>query len=145
MKICHVCKLECDDNVELCPKCGADLTQVEVQDTKEKIKEEILEQEVQEDSEKTDTLVLLATMEDIVSAEIFKDILTDNNISYSCPNQDDETMRVTFGGGFASCEIYVNNDDFDIAENLYKDFLSSESTFDEDLFDESEEFEVNEE
>ena len=26
MKICHVCKAECEDETELCPVCGADLT-----------------------------------------------------------------------------------------------------------------------
>ena len=26
MKVCHVCKAECDDAAELCPVCGADLT-----------------------------------------------------------------------------------------------------------------------
>ena len=35
MKVCHVCKAECDDAAELCPVCGADLT-AEITEEEEK-------------------------------------------------------------------------------------------------------------
>ena len=62
MKVCHVCKAECDDAAELCPVCGADLT-AEIAAEKEK-EEKII-----------NTPVLLATLDDVVSAEILKDLL----------------------------------------------------------------------
>ena len=61
MKICHVCKAECDDSAELCPVCGADLTG----DTGEETVEEII----------LNNPVLLATVDDVVSSEILKDLL----------------------------------------------------------------------
>ena len=36
MKICHVCKATCEDFVELCPVCGADLSEIE-EDIKRRI------------------------------------------------------------------------------------------------------------
>ena len=50
MKICHVCNCECEDNAELCPICGADLT------VKSEEKEEI--------EEKVDVDRFLSTIED---------------------------------------------------------------------------------
>lgn len=116
MKNCHVCNFECDDNAELCPICGADLTAEEV------------EEAVQE-QEKIDP-VLLTTFEDVVSAEIFKDVLTDNKIPYS---DSQDAMKVVFGGGFASEEIYVDKTDFDKAVELLDEFLASEGEFDADF------------
>ena len=29
MKVCHVCQYICDDDAELCPICGAELTEDE--------------------------------------------------------------------------------------------------------------------
>ena len=67
MKICHVCKAECEDNAELCPVCGADLTV----NTKEEEAGEII----------LNKPVLLASLDDVVSSEILKDLLkvTSNN------------------------------------------------------------------
>ena len=62
MKVCHVCKAECDDTAELCPVCGADLTA------------EITEEEEKEEKV-INNPVLLATLDDVVSAEILKDCL----------------------------------------------------------------------
>lgn len=117
MKHCHVCKTECEDNAELCPLCGADLSG-EIEETE------------QEESKKTEISepVLLATFEDVVSAEIFRDILTENGILYSCDGED--TMRVTFGGGFVSQDIFVDASDLTVAEQLYNEFLDSETAFD---------------
>ena len=116
MKVCHVCKAECEDFAELCPLCGADLTASE-------------EENIQEAGEKLllDP-VLLASFEDIVSAEIFKDILSDNAIGYSSGNDDGEiAVQVRFGGSFVSEDIYVDSSDFEKADELYKEFLESEA------------------
>ncbi|MBQ6826271.1 MAG: DUF2007 domain-containing protein [Clostridia bacterium] len=123
MKICHVCGVECEDNAELCAVCGADLTQIE---------------QAEEDANVIKSPALLATFEDVVSAEIFKDILTDNGILYSCDGDiDDGAMQVTFGGSFVSENIYVNEEDFEKADNLYKEFIENEPEFDgEFVFDE---------
>ena len=128
MKYCHVCKTECEDNAELCPLCGADLSREFEETETETARTEINEP------------VLLATFEDVVSAEIFRDILTENGILYSCDGED--TMRVTFGGGFVSQDIFVDASDLARAEQLYNEFLDSEATFDgefDDTFFEEEE------
>lgn len=120
MKNCHVCNFECEDNMELCPICGADLTGE-------------AEEVVQEQEQAKIEPVLLTTFEDIVSAEIFKDVLTDNKIPYS---DSQDAMKVVFGGGFASEEIYVDKTDFDKARELLEEFLASESEFDADFEEE---------
>ena len=56
MKICHVCKAECEDETELCPVCGADLT--------------VGEEERSEEEAVINNPVLLATVDDVVSSEI---------------------------------------------------------------------------
>lgn len=132
MKICHVCKTECEDYAELCPICGADLIGFE-----EKTAEEAFETE----ETVLNNPVLLASMEDVVSAEIFKDILKDNGIPYTCGELEDGTMRVLFGGALVSDDIYVDSDDFDRANGLYEEFLNSEALLDNEFID-SEEFEV---
>ena len=122
MKNCHVCGFECDDAVELCPLCGADLTGAE--DVAEETEEAVIKNPV-----------LLATFEDVVSAEIFKDILIDNNIIFSSSNNDSGSIRVVFGGGFLSEEIYVEETQFEEAEKLYEEFLSSEELFEQDILE----------
>lgn len=133
MKICHVCKAECGDFAELCPICGADLTSYEDETVENGGAEKTVEHPV-----------LLASMEDVVSAEILKDILSSNGIPYSSGDAEDEgSMRVTFGGGFLADDIYVDADDFEAAEKLYNEFLESEPEFsDEDFFFEEESEEV---
>jgi len=130
MKICHVCKEVCEDFVELCPVCGADLSEIE--EDNNGIAEEI--------TEITDP-VLVATIEDVVSAEIFGDILSDNGVLFSTSEEEENGgMRVVFGGGFASVDIYVDEKQFETAKKLYDEFLESENSFDEDFFiEESEE------
>lgn len=124
MKICHVCSAECEDNVELCPVCGADLTP------------ERQEEEIQAEEIVLNKPVLLATLDDVVSAEILRDLLTENNIPFSCDSEDEGTLKVTFGGSFISDDIYVDESDFERANQIYEDFLNSEPTFEEDFFDE---------
>lgn len=124
MKNCHVCNQLCEDNAELCPICGAML-----------LDEDVVEESESENSEEERKIepVLLAVFEDLVTAEIFKDVLTDNKIPYSDSQED--TMRVVFGGSFASEEIYVDQADYDKAKELYDEFMANEPEFsDEDLF-----------
>ncbi len=129
MKICHVCSAECEDNAELCPVCGADLTL------------ERQEEEIQAEEIVLNKPVLLATLDDVVSAEILRDLLTENNIPFSCDSEDEGTLKVTFGGSFISDDIYVDESDFEKANQIYEDFLNSEPTFDEEFFDDAEETE----
>ena len=122
MKNCHVCNQLCDDAAELCPICGALLMDdTVVEDAENPVEERKIEP------------VLLATFEDLVSAEIFKDVLTDNKIPYS--DSEEDTMRVVFGGSFASEEIYVDESDYNEAKELYDEFMANEPEFsDDDLF-----------
>ena len=41
MKICHVCKAECEDFAELCPVCGADLVETVEENAVNEAAEEI--------------------------------------------------------------------------------------------------------
>lgn len=123
MKICHVCKAECDDGAELCPVCGADLTE----ETKQETDGEIF----------INNPVLLATVDDVVSSEILKDLLKDNGIPFSCDSENEGTLRVNFGGSFTADDIYVDDSDFERANAVYEDFLNSEPEFDEGFFDEA--------
>lgn len=125
MKLCHVCNFECNDDAELCPICGADLT---VEGDKDENEEILLKEPV-----------LLASLEDVVSAEILEDILTTNKIPYSTSESEENAMRVVFGGGFSAVEIYVDSSDFDAAEELYREFLENEPEFVEGFYDEEEE------
>ena len=129
MKICHVCSAECEDNAELCPVCGADLTL------------ERQEEAIQAEEIVLNKPVLLATLDDVVSAEILRDLLTENNIPFSCDSEDEGTLKVTFGGSFISDDIYVDESDLEKANQIYEDFLNSEPTFDEEFFDDAEETE----
>lgn len=126
MKTCHVCFTECEDFTELCPICGADLGRA---DDKEEINEEIKENTVKDP-------VLLATLEDVVSAEIFKDILNENGIAYFCDDSSTEgAMQVLFGGSFIAENIYVDSSDYDTADKLYSEFSENEPEFDDEFFD----------
>ncbi len=123
MKICHVCGAECEDGAELCKICGADLLTAQNADKEEEI---ILEHPV-----------LLATLEDVVSAEILKDLLHENGIPFSCDGEEDGgAMKVTFGGSFVAEDIYVDESCFDQAARIYDDFLHEEPAFDESFFEE---------
>lgn len=119
MKNCHVCNQLCEDDVELCPVCGAMLLGDEKKDNADN-SDEVLTREP----------VLLAVFEDLVSSEIFKDVLTDNKIPYS--DSEEDTMKVIFGGTFASEEIYVDKVDFDKAKELYDEFMASAPEFSEE-------------
>ena len=82
--------------------------------------------------------MLLATLDDVVSAEILKDLLTEAGILYSSDSGEDGTMKVTFGGSFVADDIYVDEQDFDAANTIYEEFLNSEPQFDEEFFEDAE-------
>lgn len=135
MKICHVCKAECEDYTELCPICGADLT---------------TESAVEDDASQQEEVivlknpVLVASVEDVVSSEIFKDILHENGIIFTCDEPDSEgTLKVVFGGSFVADDIYVDETDLEKASQLYQDFLNSEPEFDDEFFENEEEAEYD--
>ncbi len=126
MKICHVCNAECEDTVELCPVCGAELDR----------KEETTEEEAPVMNNPTK----IATVSDIVSAEIFKDVLKDSGIPFVCSSEmGDNSIQVLFGGGFVSEEFFVDEKDFEAASLLYEQFQSSESELEGDFETEQEE------
>ena len=139
MKICHVCNARCEDFDELCFVCGADLSNGETPE-EEKSAEEAAKEEIIKNP------ILLVTVEDIVSAEIFKDMLKENNISYSCEEKaGGGAMQVLFGGGLVACNIYVDEKDYDKADALYSEFLETEQNFEEDFYIEEETSEESEE
>ena len=131
MKICHVCKAECEDETELCPVCGADLTGGEEENSEEEIV--------------INNPVLLATVDDVVSSEILKDLLKENGIMFTCDSDEEGTLKVTFGGSFIADDIYVDESDFERASQIYDDFLNSEPEFDGEFFDEETEYDIDEE
>ena len=96
MKECHVCMAQCEDDAELCPVCGAQL-KTDSQKAEEKLQRKTIENPV-----------LAASVEDVVTAEIYRDILSENGIPFS----SDET-------------------DLPLAQKLYDDVLNSEVTFDD--------------
>ena len=121
MIICHVCKKECSDDMEVCPICGAVLNTAVEEGTEEK------------DTEIMENPTLLASFDDVISAEIFKDILKDNNIPFTSSQMGEATMQVVFGGNLVAEDIYVAEADFEKANELYEDFLNTEIEFDDDF------------
>ena len=103
--------------------------------------DEILSAEEKEEEKEEKVInnpVLLATLDDVVSAEILKDLLTEAGILYSSDSGEDGTMKVTFGGSFVADDIYVDEQDFDAANTIYEEFLNSEPQFDEEFFEDAE-------
>ncbi len=129
MIICRVCGEECEEGLEMCPVCGAEL---ELQE------EEIITNEEADEVEiiiEIKNPVLAASVEDVVTAEIFKDTLKENGIAYSSGEQE-FSMRVTFGGGFAKEDIYVDEENLEQAQAIYDEILNAEPQFDDEFFDE---------
>ena len=123
MKTCHVCLFECEDDKELCPLCGAVLKSEE--------KTETLEETVIENP------VLAASVEDVVTAEIYRDVLKENNIPFTCDNSETGgNMKVLFGGSFVAEDIYVDEINLAKAQSLYEEVLNSDVEFDIDFEDE---------
>ena len=110
MKICHGCGGEYEDFVEMCADCGALLVD----------SDELAEQETGIDII-IENPVLAANVEDIITAEIFCDVLKENDILYTTDHQDSETVvKVLFGGSFAGTNIYVDEGNLEKAQELYE-------------------------
>lgn len=124
MKECHVCLFKCDDEAEICPVCGAELIETSQKDEKDETADN--------NSERPAILtpVLAASADSPVTAEIFKDILAENNIAYSIDEQGD-IMHTGFGGSYFAIDIYVDEKDLDIAKELYKNLSENEFSFDD--------------
>ena len=138
MKTCHVCGFICEDDAEICIICGAELKTIEEYEQELKAKEELKAQE----ELIIKNPVLAASVDNIVAAEIYKDVLRDNNINFTCDESED-AMQIVFGGGFNAQEIYVNECDLEIAQQLYENVVSNQMDFADDFegFDDFEEFE----
>ena len=109
MKICRVCGFECEDSAELCPECGAELN-VETEE-----KEDII----------IENPVLAASIENFITAEIYKDVLKENGILFSEEGAD-EGIHLRFGGSMTASEIVVSKSDLEAAQLLYYAVLKTE-------------------
>ncbi len=136
MKTCHVCGVECENDADICAVCGAELK------TFEMYEQELQEQKAREAEEALiiKNPVLAASVENVVAAEIYKDVLRDNGIIFTCDESDD-SMQIVFGGGFSAVEIYVNESDLEIAQQLYENVVNAPMGFEDQDFEEFEDFE----
>ena len=124
MIICHVCSTECEDEAELCPVCGAVLNRPETEEVEEA------------ENDIIDNPTLLTSFEDLISAEVFKDVLKENEIPFTCSSEmGDNTIQVMFGGGFVAEDVYVGEENLEVARQLLEDFNSQEIEFDDTFFD----------
>ncbi len=138
MKNCHVCGVECENDAEICMVCGAELK------TFEMYEHELFEQQqVEAKKEAEEALVikkpvLAASIDNVVAAEIYKDVLRDNNIIFTCDDSDDG-MQIVFGGGFSAVEIYVNEKDLELAQSLYENVVNAPIDLADEDFDDFDE------
>ncbi len=143
MKTCHVCGFACDNDAEICALCGAELKTFEMYEQEIREAEEREAQKAAEEALIVKKPVLAASVDNVVAAEIYKDVLRDNGIVFTCDESDD-AMQIVFGGGFNAQEIYVNEQDLEIAQQLYENVVNAQMDFDDcefDEFDDLEEFE----
>ena len=142
MKTCHVCGFACENDAENCIVCGAELKTFEAYEQDLKEKEELEAKKAAEEAMIIKNPVLAASVDNVVAAEIFKDVLRDNNISFTCDESED-AMQIVFGGGFSVQEIYVNECDLEIAQQLYENVVNAQMNYEDDFegFDDFEEFE----
>lgn len=139
MKNCHVCGFACENDAEICTLCGAELKTFEAYEQEMKDAEERKAQEAAEEALIIKQPVLAASVENVVTAEIYKDVLRDNGIHFTCDESDD-AMQIVFGGGFTAVEIYVNETDLEKAQELYAEVENSQTEFDDfDGFDDFDE------
>ncbi len=127
MIICHVCSTECEEEQELCPVCGAVLNRPteEEEPEVEEVETDIIEKPT-----------LLTSFEDLISAEVFKDVLKENEIPFTCSSEmGDNTIQVMFGGGFVAEDIYVGEDNLEKARQMLEEFNSQEIEFEGEFFD----------
>ena len=142
MKTCHVCGFNCENDAEVCIVCGAELNSFEEYEQELKAKQELEAQRLAQEALVIKNPVLAASVDNVVAAEIYKDVLRDNNINFTCDESED-AMQIVFGGGFNAQEIYVNECDLEIAQQLYENVVSNQMDFADDFegFDDFEEFE----
>lgn len=135
MKICHVCGACCEDEAELCYVCGAEFLSDD--ETDANIDGEDFEAVLTEP-------VLAASLEDLVSAQIFCDMLAENRIPYSMGDDTDNIgMQIAFGGAFAEIDIYVDKANYKRAQEVYEQFMSEEQQIED--FDDFDDFEDEQE
>ena len=140
MKNCHVCGFECENDAEVCLVCGAELKTFEAYEQELKEAEELEAKKAAEEALIVKNPVLAASVDNVVAAEIYKDVLRDNNIVFTCDERED-AMQIVFGGGFSAQEIYVNEKDLEIAQQLYETVVNAEMEFGDEDFEDFEEFE----
>ena len=140
MKTCHVCGFACDNDAEICALCGAELKTFELYEQELKEAEELAAQKAAEEALIVKKPVLAASVDNVVAAEIYKDVLRDNGIVFTCDESED-SMQIVFGGGFSAQEIYVNESDLEIAQQLYENVVNAQMDFDDADFEDFEEFE----
>ncbi len=140
MKTCHVCGVECENDADICAVCGAELKTFEMYEQELEQKAEAEAKRAAEEALIIKKPVIAATVENVVAAEIYKDVLRDNGINFTCDESDD-SMQIVFGGGFSAVEIYVNETDLEIAQQLYENVVNAPMGFDDQDFDEFEDFE----
>ena len=131
MKICHVCAFACEDDAELCPVCGAELTS----------ENEIVNEDTT-DSEDTVIVIenpeLVQSIDDPVLAEVFCDALKENGILFTSDEPDlSASMHIGFGGFYTQINIYVDKADLDRANEIFDSIEIEEPSFDEDFFEEN--------
>ena len=122
MKECHVCHYMCEDGAEICPVCGAEL---------------LSEQASEDKSAEITDPVLAVSVDSPVTAEIFTDILNENGIPFSIDEKGD-FLHTGFGGGFFAVDVYVDEKDADMANELYRNLTENSMPF-EDEFEDFEE------
>lgn len=137
MKNCHVCGAVCENDAEICLLCGAELKTFEAYEQEIREAEELAAKKAAEEALVVKNPVLAASVDNIVAAEIYKDVLRDNGIVFTCDESED-SMQIVFGGGFTAQEIYVNESDLEIAQQLYENVVNAQMDFDDDDFDEFE-------
>ena len=140
MKTCHVCGFACDNEAESCALCGAELKTFEAYEQELREAEERAEQKKAEEALIIKKPVLAASVDNVVAAEIYKDVLRDNGILFTCDESED-AMQIVFGGGFSAQEIYVKEEDLEIAQQLYDNVVNAQMEFSDEDFGDFEEFE----
>ncbi len=126
MKRCHVCGAECEKDAESCAVCGAELCTFAEYEAQLLKKQKI-------EKKKNAKPVFAVTVDNVVTAEIFKDVLKENEISFAVSDEE-ENMRVAFGGNLYSVDFYVEEENLDKAIALYDEIFDATSEFcDEDF------------
>ena len=140
MKNCHVCGFACENDADICVLCGAELKTFEDYEKELKATEELETKKAAEEALIVKKPVLAASVDNVVVAEIYKDVLRDNGIVFTCDERED-AMQIVFGGGFSAQEIYVNESDLEIAQQLYENVVNAQMDFAEEDFEGFEDFE----